>query len=316
MTETLNIIGIALFASSLLVLVAFRILPERPSQTARAKHRCDLQQCVSNATGQQLRIDWMRYRGVPRERIVALTNKHGWHFVGDEISGRSWFLDFNKDPHAAVRSAQENDPSKRLKSELAAAAPDAKGRYVLDTSKYAELSGTTIEQVVTSAGWQTARTSHNDMLILARPGTTTAEFNAGPFLDGESPETLRNDAAVVDRAREIERVKGFDPLSEHELNQARQRNEYWSKPFARQVRLAFFYAVVGLSMLGITLSGGIPDDHPAKWVVPAMTVVVLGLCAIAITKARIIRKKRKSEIGDVIAAYQELQQLYRQRHTE
>lgn len=316
MTETLNIIGIVLFASSLLVLVAFRVRPERPSQTTRAKHRRDVQQRVSNATGQQLRIDWMRYRGVPRERIVALTNKHGWHYVGDEISGRSWFLDFNKDPHAAVRSAQENDPSKRLASELAAATPDAKGRYVLDTSKYAELSSTTIEQIVTSAGWQTVRTSHNDMQVLARPGTTTAEFEAGPFLDGESPETLRSDAAVLDRAREIERVKGFDPLSEHELNRAQKRNEYWSKPFSRQVRLAFFYAVIGLSMLGITLSGGIPDDHPAKWVMPAMTVVVFALLAIAVAKARLVRKKRSSEIGDVIAAYQELQKIYRQRHSE
>lgn len=314
MTETLNIIGIALFASSLLVLVAFRVRPERPSQTTRAKHRRDVQQCISNAAGQELRIDWMSYRGVPKERIVALANKHGWYHIDDDISGRSWFLEFNKDHHSAVRSAQVNEPSERLASELATATPDAKGRYVLDTSKYAELSETLIEQAVISAGWQTVHTSYNDLLVIARPSTTTAEFESGPFLDGESPETLRSDAAVMDRAHVIKQMKGFDPLSEHELNRARERNEYWSKPFARQVRLVFFYAILGMSMLGITLSVGIPDDHPAKWAVPVTTVVVFALLAIAVTKARIIRKKRSSEIGDVITAYRELQEIYRREH--
>ncbi|WP_034267489.1 hypothetical protein [Haloechinothrix halophila] len=152
-------------------------------------------------------------------------------------------------------------------------------------------------------------------LTLARPGTTTAELNHGPFLEGESPDTLRSDPAVVERAREIERAKGFDPLSETTLNHARERNKYRSKSFNRQGLLATFYAIVGFLALGISI-GSVPDGFPNRWIAFAISGIILALCALAITKARIIRKKRKSEIGDVIAAYQELQQLYRQRHTE
>lgn len=315
--ETLNTASIVLIIWSVLVVLWLAVGTGNTSNLrSRAKQLKAFEHMLPSTTGQVLRIDWMRYKAVPKERIVKAANKHGWHHVGDEVRGRSWFLNFDKNPHAAILSAQENDPYKQLRAELAAATPDVKGRYTLDTSKYGQLGAAAINEAAILAGWHAVSDDVRNELILARPGTTTAELNHGPFLEGEAPDTLRSDPTVVERAREIERVKGFDPLSEHELNRARERNEHWSKPFARQVKLAFFYAVVGLSMLGITLSGAIPDDHPATWAVPAMTAIVLALCAIAITKARIIRKKRKSEIGDAIAAYQELQQLYRQQRTE
>ncbi len=314
--ETLNTASIVLIIWSVLVIFWLKIGTGNTSNLrSRVKQLKALEQMLPSATGQVLRIDWMRYKAVPKERIVKVANTHGWHHVGDEVKGCSWFLNFDKNPHAAVRSAQENDPYKRLRAELAAATPDVKGRYVLDTSKYGQLGAAAINETAISAGWQAVSDDVRNELVLARPGTTTAEFDHGPFLDGEPPDTLRSDPVVLERAREIERVKGFDPLAERELNRARECHKHWSKPFARQVRLAFFYAVVGLFMLGITFSGAIPDDHPT-WAVPAITAIVLALCAIAITKAWIIRKKRKSEIGDVIAAYQELQQLYRQRHTK
>lgn len=313
MTDSvLNIVGIVLLVSSTLVLLVFRATPDRPSSMRlQAKHLNAVERLIGAATGQRLRVDWMRYKGVPKERIVALANKHGWHRVDDEISGRSWYLHFDRNPHAAVRSAQENDPYKVLTAELAVATPDVQGRYILDTSKYADLGSTSIQQAATSAGWQTIRREVDNQLVLARPGVTTAEFKHGPFLDGESPDTLRDDPAVVGRAREIERAKGFDPLSDHELNRARERNQYWSKPFNRQGRLAFFYALIGLLMLGITI-GSVPDAE--KWIGFTMTGIMVALFVIATTKARIIRKKRASEIGDVLDAYKELQQIYRKQH--
>ncbi len=312
--ETLNIVGIVLFVSSIIVLIAVRTSSERPSRTQQLKDANAVKKLIDNATGQTLQIDWMQYRGAPKQRITKLANKHGWHHVGDEISGRSWFLNYDKNPHAAVQSAQENDPHKQLAAELSAATPDVKGRYVLDTAPYAELGTTAIEQAVTSAGWRTVSKDVGNELILARPGTTTAEFSHGPFLDGEPPDTLRSDPTVLERARKIERTKGFDPLSETTLNYARERNKYWSKSFNRQGLLATFYAIVGLLALGLTI-GSVPDSFPEKWIAFAITGIVLALCAIAIAKARIIHKKRKSEFGDVSAAYQELQQLYRQRHS-
>lgn len=312
--EALNTASIVLIIWSVLVVLWLAVGTGNTSNLrSRAKQLKAFEQMLLSATGHTLCVDWMRYKAVPKERIVTVANKHGWHHVGDEISGRSWFLNFDENPHAAVKSAQENEPHKQLRAELAAATPDVQGRYVLDTSQYGEISESTIKEAARTAGWQAIGDDVSNELTLARPVTTTDKFSNGPFLEGESPDTLRSDPAVVERAREIERVKGFDPLSQTTLNYARERNKYWSKSFNRQGLLATFYAVVGFLMLGITI-GSVPEEHPAKWIAFAMTGIVLALCAIAITKARIIHKKRKSEFGDVIAAYQELQQLYRQRH--
>lgn len=138
----------------------------------------------------------------------------------------------------------------------------------------------------------------------------TAETGHGPFLNGESPQTLRTDPAVVERAREIERSQGFDPLSEYRLDRARERHAFWGKKFNRQVALAFLYGVVAFILLGVTVAGGVPDGTPA-WFAPAITAVVLALFGIAIVTARRIRKHRAAEIGAFIAASQELNEIHR-----
>lgn len=308
--EAWNIIGIVVFVSSVVVIILSRVFLDGSSGTiAKVRQAKAIQRVFPQASGQSSRVDWMRYRTVPKERIVRLANQHGWHHVGDQIEGRSWWLLFDKNPNAAVCEAQRSDPHRLLAAELASAVPDAKGHYVLDTAPYADVGDTALRRAVTAAGWQ-AKPDVGANLVLSRPGHHTAETGHGPFLNGESPQTLRTDPAVVERAREIERTQGFDPLSEYRLDRARERNALWGKRFNRQVGLAFFYGVVALILLGVTVAGGVADGTPA-WFAPAITAVVLTLFGLAIVTARRIRKHRAAEIGAFIAAYQELNEIHR-----
>lgn len=310
--ETMNTVGIVLLASSSFFIVFARVfLDGSGGWITKARHAKVIQRVFPQANGQSWRVDWMRYRTVPKERIVALANRHGWHHVGDEIEGRSWWLLFDKNPHSAVREAQRNDPHRRLAAELAAAVPDAKGHYVLDTAPYGDLGDATLERAVAQTGWE-SRPGLGSNLVLSRRGTTTAEYKHGPFLEGESPQTLCTDPAVVERAREIEQTKGFDPLSGYALNRARERNAFWAKKFYRQVGLAFLYGFLGPFLLAVTIAGDLPDGEPT-WIAATITAIVLLLFAIAFVKAWGIRRRRAAEIGAFITAYQELNKIYRTR---
>lgn len=318
--QALNVIGIVLFVSATVVVIGMRVFTGNPSNLRRRAKQFDaLERVLAAAGNRTVQIDWMRYKAVPKERIVQAANKHGWHHVSDEISGRSWLLTFSRDPQAAAREAVANDSHTRLARELAEAAPDAKGRYILDTSKYSDLSPAKISRAAAETGWQTVGTdagSERDNLVLARRGTVTAEFQHGPFLEGESPETLRTDSVVVERAREIQRIKGFDPLSDHLLDRARERNKHWGKRFNRQVGLAFLYGFVGLFLLGVTFGGSIPQAGQGRWISLAITAIVFALFGIAVVKARLVRKKRGAELADVLTAYEELNAIYRRQQAD
>lgn len=307
------IAGVLLLVSAL-VIVALRIRePGQSSPRAQRTQLGALERLIAGVDDRALRVDWMRYKAVPKPALVEVANKYGWHLLGDDTAGRSWLLHFNRDPHASVTHARENEPHQRLAVELAAATPDAAGRYTLDRTRYVNVPLADLTSAATATNWQVVDTGL-DTVVLARPGTTTASFQHGPFLDGASPETLRTSPAVAERAREIQRTRGFDPLSAPNLNRARERHTFWGKQFGRQVRLAFFYGFVGLLMLGITFGGSVPDGNPS-WITLAITLIVVALFAVAVVKARRIRKLRSAEIGDFLTAYEELNTLYQRERS-
>lgn len=313
--EAWNIVGICLFVSSTLVIIAMRIVPgDRSSAGKESKQLQILKRQVSAQSGDALTLDWMRYKAVPRERIIREAAEQGWHHTGDEHAARSWLLTFDRNAHGAAHDAHENDVRRRLVADLKIGEPDATGRLVLDAARYSGISAEEIGRIATSAGWDVVGSEQSGP-VLARPGVTTSEISHGPFVDGPSPEELRSDPAVRERARELQAAHGFDPLSSFELNRARERNKHWGTLFYRQVGLAVFYGLVGLFAVGVTFGGSIPPGNPGVNIALAVTVIVFALFGIACFKAIRARKQRNREIGGFLAAYDELTALYRQQHS-
>ncbi|WP_034267485.1 hypothetical protein [Haloechinothrix halophila] len=87
--EALNTASIVLIIWSVLVVLWLALGTGNTSNLrSRAKQLKAFEQMLPSATDQVLRIDWMHYKAVPKERIVKAANKHGWHHVGDEVKGR------------------------------------------------------------------------------------------------------------------------------------------------------------------------------------------------------------------------------------
>lgn len=307
------IAGIVLLVSTLVIITLRVREPGRSSVKEQRRHIAELERFIASQADNSLQVDWMRYKAVSKASLVDLANNRGWHLVSDDTTGRSWILKFRRDQHAAVANSRVNQPHKRLAAELVSAIPNAAGRYILDRSRYISIALPDITSAATAANWQIIESGSDD-LVLARPGTSTAELNHGPFPNGEAPSTLRQSPQVLERAREIERTKGFDPLSEHNLNHARERNKAWGKQFGRQALLAFFYGFVALIMLAITFGGSIPDGT-GHWISLAVTGTVIALFAVALVKARLIRRKRRAEVGGFLSAYEELNAIYRQERS-
>jgi hypothetical protein len=81
-------------------------------------------------------------------------------------------------------------------------------------------------------------------------------------------------------------------LDSSQYADARERNNHWAKQFNRQVLFAFLYGFTGVSILvGTALSAGDGNLYP----LPVISVIVLALCGIAVTKATLIRKRRLHE---------------------
>ncbi|MGH3466228.1 MAG: hypothetical protein ACRDQF_00665 [Thermocrispum sp.] len=316
----MNILAIWLMVPSFVVIFAAMIVARLgASQGTRRRRRAtqlaNLTSIVegSRTAGSALTIDWVAHRELGKSELINLVGKHGWHHQSQEITKQGWMLTFIREPQTAAHAVRDSGPHNRLAAELAAALPDASGRYVLETAKYMDLSLEEIGRAVAGSNWRVVRSSPGSprsSIVLARPGTTTAEFRHGPFVDCDSPEALRKNPAVVSRAAEIQRTKGFDPLSEHELNRARERNKHWGTKFNRQVGLAFLYFWVALLGFGVTFGGGVRDGHD-PWIYLTITLIISALFVMAVIKAWSIRKMRKQEIGYFLDAYRELDALHR-----
>jgi hypothetical protein len=288
-------------------------LPRGVLRRRRERQLVELEQVRAANRGREFEIDWIKYKEIPKSELLDVLGKHGWHYVGEQVGGKSWLLRFSLEPATTSEeptATRRPDSRKRLAEELKAAQPGVDGTYLLDSSQYLDLPMDEIGRAVHSAGWKVVRLSPESprsAVVLTRPGTTTVDFLDGPFAGTSTPAELRQNPRVLARAAEIEREKGFDPLSETELNRARERHKHWVKPFNRQVLLAFLYGFVGLFMLAGTLASAEGNTYR---VLLAVSLIVLALFAIAALKARLIRKKRRAEIGDILDAYEELRRLH------
>ncbi|WP_116050381.1 hypothetical protein [Amycolatopsis palatopharyngis] len=314
--ELLNTITIWIFVPSMTVIVLVQLSliigPTRGHRRRRRVRQLErLEQVRAAHQGQDLEIDWIDYKEIPKSEILDVLGKHGWQFVDEQIGGQSWLLRFSLQP----ASRRMPDSRKRLHEELAAAKPDVEGRYHLDTNEYLDVPMAEIGRAIRSAGWNVEHLSPESprsAAVITRPGTVTTSYSGGPFAGTSTPDELREDPVVAARAAEIEREKGFDPLSQVALNRARERHNHWAKKFGRQVRLASFYWLVGPILLLATLATQRPGkDEFLVMLVISLIPIVLG--GIATFKAVRIRRARKAEIGDVLAAYTELDNLSRTR---
>jgi hypothetical protein len=311
-----NALSLALIIGSLAVMLLATIpyvigLPRSVRRRRRERQLEWLEQVRSAHQGQDLEVDWIDYKEIPKAEILDVLGKHCWHFADEQIGGRSWLLRFSPQPAAR----RKPDAHQRLHEELATAKPDVEGRYHLDTNQYLDVPMAEIGRAIRSAGWvveHLSPESPRSAAVITRPGTVTTSYTGGPFAGTSSPDELREDPVVAARAAEIEREKGFDPLSQVGLNRVRERHNYWGKKFGRQARLATLYWLVGPILLVATLATQRPGkDEFTVMLVISLIPIVLG--GIATFKAVRIRRARKAEIGDVLAAYTELDNLGRTR---
>lgn len=136
------------------------------------------------------------------------------------------------------------------------------------------------------------------------------------FPDGDTPEELRMNPAVVKRAAEIKRTRGFDPLAEDTINQARWRYIQWSKLFNRQVVLAVLCGILGGFMTLhhlVGIMGQRPADGENFWMLLGITGVMLLLCSLSARKAHTIRHQLHADLAPFLDAYRELDQLNKSR---
>lgn len=308
--ELADTVSLWLLLSSMAVLVLLlgaqvAGTPDAVRRRRRQRQLAELEQVRADA-GSSLEIDWLRHKELPKQEIFERLGKYGWHHVGEEFGQNSWLLRFSLE----AATAERPDPRQRLGEELARAQPAADGSYRLDSSQYAELQMNEIVRAAQSAGWEVERLSSESPrsgVVLTRRGAVRVDSADGPFVGTSTPVEMRGNPAVVARAKEIERDKGFDPLSETQLNRARERHRHWAKQFNRQVLFAFLYGFAGAFMLvGTVLSAGGGNFY----LLLAISVIVLALCGIAITKATVIRKRRRAEIGDIVDAYEQLRRLH------
>lgn len=210
-----------------------------------------------------------------------------------------------------MRTEQAN----RLHVELRESFPNAHGIYLLDMAEYQQLSFEEVGQILHQEGWQPTRRSTERMrteIALTRVGETGVPNHDRMFVQGPGPEVLRESPRVAARAAEIRHEQGFDPLSSHELNRARERHQFWRKKANRQVALASLYTIVGGILLGAFFASDEPDwESGSAYVILAIPVILLLLACVSIYKSLRIWRARHAEIGGFLAAYEELDRLAR-----
>lgn len=213
----------------------------------------------------------------------------------------------------------KNEQADRLRGELRTSSPNSHGVYLLDMSQYQELPFEEVGQILHQEGWRPTHHSTQPMrteIALTRLGETGLSPHDRTFVQGDGPDQLRADPQVAARAMEIQHERGFDPLSERELDRVRERHRYWQKKFNRQVALASLYTIVGGILLGAFLTSDEPDwESGSAYVLLAIPVILLLLAGVSIYKSVRIRHARRTEIGSFLDAYEELNRLARSHST-
>lgn len=295
----------------LLIITAVQAVGGRRSTLYRNRKRqlAELHQMITEVRGPSLEVDWMNFKNISDAELDDLLGEHGWQYQGEEITAKSWLLRFELQPSASAGP----DSCTRLRTELENAVPSVDGNYLLDTSEYMALDLQQIKRSVNATGWLVASLDHGSarpQMRLARKGSHALSQPDRTFVQGSTPDRLRRDPAVATRAEEIRRTQGFDPLSDRELDHARQRHQYWQKKFNRQVALASLYTIVGGVLLAAFFASDEPDwESGSAYVLLAIPLILLLLAGIAIYKAVRVRKARRVDIGAFLDAYEELNRL-------
>jgi hypothetical protein len=312
--ELLNTITLWILLPSLAIVILLQLsLVIGPTRGHRRRRRVrqleQLEQVRAAHQAQDLDIDWIDYKEIPKAEIINVLGKHSWQYVDEHIGGNSWLLRFSLEP-AARRSP---DARTRLTEELATASPNVEGRYLLDTTQYLDIPMPEIGRAIHSAGWvveSLSPESPRSAAVITRPGTVTPSYVGGPFAGTSSPDDLRDDPKIAARAAQIKSSKGFDPLSHDTLNRVRERHNHWAKKFGRQVKLATLYWLAGPILLLATVTTQRPGKDEFILML-SVSLILIALGGIATYKAVRVRRARNTEIGDVIAAYTELDRLGR-----
>lgn len=93
----------------------------------------------------QLAVDWIHYKHVPKSQIFDVLSKYGWRYTGQQYGNQSWMLYFSREPHNQTALALE-----RLATELTTSTLD---EHYLDTSQYMDLDTDTIDHTIMKHGW-------------------------------------------------------------------------------------------------------------------------------------------------------------------
>lgn len=124
-------------------------------------------------------------------------------------------------------------------------------------------------------------------------------------------ERLADSARVASRAAKYRAHKGFDPSSEKQIRQARERDEQWQRKLNRQVLLASVYTIVLFILLAFLLSADSAwYDNSGSYVVVAIPVIVGLLDAIAVYKAARIQTARRADTRPILRARQDLVSMW------
>ncbi len=98
MTE--NAVNLLLVIPSLAVVIAIALVQavgvtDGTLRKRRAAQLAALQESVA-ASGDRFELDWLRFKEIPKDRVLALAGEHGWSFAGEEIQDNTWLLRFSR----------------------------------------------------------------------------------------------------------------------------------------------------------------------------------------------------------------------------
>ena len=91
--------------SLVLMLMVAVDAPRSVVRRRRQRQRADLEQVLDEVGGGEPTLDWMRFKEVPKQELVDMAAKCGWHYRDQEVRGNSWLLRFTKDPHEGALPA-------------------------------------------------------------------------------------------------------------------------------------------------------------------------------------------------------------------
>ncbi|MEY7970457.1 hypothetical protein AB8O38_00495 [Saccharomonospora xinjiangensis] len=310
--ETANTIALWLLLPSMavvIVIVGVRAwgVPFGVRQRRRAEQLKTLRE-LARTPGSTLEFDWQCCRNIAFAELRRELGRRGWRFVDEEVTPTAWLLRFSNE----VGEPVDNTKSRQaLRAELSTATLNADGFYLLDTSRYGDLTSGEIARIVHDSGWRKSGKApivRGEVARVTQSGTTIVSTAQDPFAGASVPDELRTDPEVLARAAEIAREKGFDPLAPQVLEHARDKHRAWGKRFNRQAALAFLYGFVGVFLFAGSV---VTAEGERFYLLLTVSLVVLALFVLTVVKASTIRRKWREEIGPILDAYEELRALAR-----